>query len=106
MSRERPSDYMLRKFRREFREPCEFWTGEDGTLMSLVIARGDYAEQALSEHHAFVDETFDPTRVKERFVYRARLEEGEDFGRARVCWRCTDEPTPFPVLEYELQIPR
>lgn len=104
------SRYMMRKFRREFAEPCEFWTGEDGMLMSLVIERRPDWADAMKQHYVFHKETFDLSRGKERFVRRENMdaddrENWRDSG-SRAMWRCCDEVTPFPVVEYQLEFPR
>ena len=94
------------KFELAFSEGCEIWTGEDGTFLAIAITRRPDWAEVLSKHHVFRDEPFDPARGKERFAYRDRPEDPEAFSGQRKVWFIGDEPTEFPVIEYELQIPR
>ena len=99
-----------KEYLRLFSEPCEFWTSEDGSLLSLVILPSDNAPELLKAHHAFQNEPFDPTRIKSRHAVKEWV--GQEFfdgrsGRQKgKIWRVTDEITEFPVLEYELASPR
>lgn len=92
-------------FMRTFARPCEFWSSEDGDLMSLVIARSPNAKQLLKTHYAFQRERFDPRRLKPKYVQRewtgAEFFDGNGQRRGKI-WRPTDSVTPFPVFEYEL----
>lgn len=101
MSKYMVSKYMDRKFKEYFREVAEFWTVEDGMLMSLVIVRSPDAECLLKEHRVFKNEPFEPGRMKPKFAYRGLIE-----GWRGNVWLTGDEETPYPVFEYELQIPR
>lgn len=95
-----------------FQSGCEMWTSEDGTLVSLAIkSRDDWQEVLQREFaHIFAREAFDASRHKQRFAYREYV--GRDFfdgnsGRSKgKVWRIGDELTPFPVIEYELTVPR
>lgn len=58
------------KYLREFSEPCEFWTSEDGMLVSLAIIPGEGAIDKLKSHFAFAKQTFDKKRVKKRYAYQ------------------------------------
>lgn len=96
------SRYMNKLYKDSFEgEVCDFWTGEDGMLVSLVTKDDDEAEARLRKHYVFHKEEFDPTRMKKRFVERGRLE-----GSPGAVWLCTDIPNEFRVIEYELLYPR
>lgn len=100
------SKYLQAKFRREFREVCEMWTGEDGMLMSLTIMQTPDAEAIIKDHWVFQSsEKFDVAKLKPRFVYRDWLEDDEDWAELRKVWRVGDTPTDFPIYEYELEHP-
>lgn len=100
------SKYLDRKFKHDFSETCEMWTGEDGMLMSLTIARSENAESLLRQHSAFQQETFDAQRMKPRFVCRDYKMDEEEWSDCRVLWRVCDTPTDYPIFEYELEFSR
>ncbi len=112
-----PSRYMATKFLRDFAEPLDFWTGDDGMLMSYVVRRDVDWQKMLREHyHFFHDspinpgeivgrEAFDLGQAKERYVYRGSPEDRDDWPTRTRLWLLCDEPTPFPVIEYVLKVP-
>lgn len=77
--------------------------------MSVVIARiPDWAEILESEYeHLWCDdEKFDASRGVEKFVSYEYHRDPENFPSSRKVWRLSEEVTQFPVIEYELAIPR
>lgn len=100
----------IKLFKKVFHDPCEFWTSEDGMLLSLVIADSEGYEKRLREHWTFAREEFDPSRLKKRYAYREWVGheyfDGNSGRRSGKVWRLCDEPTEFRVIEYELKIPR
>lgn len=109
MATKQASRYMRSKFEKDFEHGMEFWTGEDGDLVSIAITRRPDWANVLNEqyHHRFESrhEKFDASRGRKRFVRRRRAEP-EEWSSCRRVWECCDEPTPFPVIEYELKFPQ
>lgn len=102
-----PSKYLERKFQKYFSRGCEFWTSEDGSLQSLVIAnREDWAEVLQFEFAHRLNGQFDPTKGKHLWTEQewagSDYFDGNSGTRAGKVWRLTDEPTPFSVIEYPL----
>lgn len=100
-----------RNFESQFRDGLEFWTSEDGSLLSIVIDNGAAWRQRLRFNHPSVweHEKFDPTRAKPGYVERvwAGLDFFDGGGQKRgKVWRIADHETPFAVMIYELQNPR
>jgi len=99
-------------FNAAFNRGAAFWTSEDGTMMSIVIARvPDWQEVLQFEYeHIFAKQPFDETRAKPKFAEREWI--GKDWfdgnsGTTRgKIWRTTEEETPYPVFEYELEFPQ
>lgn len=97
-----------RAFESFFKNGADFWSSEDGTLMALVIdRRADWAEVLQREFsHVFVNHKFHAQFMKPKFVYRHWV--GQEWfdgscGQVRgKIWTVTDEPTDFPVYEYDL----
>lgn len=102
MSEEKkPTRYMLRKFENDIGDGgCEFWTGEDGEPVSFVVKRNEDGLRVLREWLRSHDYGFEARRLKEKFAYRERTRR-EEWGSLGAVWRVGDEPTPFPVYEYQ-----
>lgn len=97
-----------KRFKKEFQAPMEFWTGEDGTLMSVAIAFSPKWVKKLREHIEIrCRQKFKTARVRKRFAFRewAEREYWYFSGTKGKVWRLGDTPTPFPVYEYELERP-
>ena len=103
---------MWKKFLREFGYGCEMWTSEDGCLISLAIVCRDDAPAILRgaySHWLQYEKPLTMDRLKRRYAYRewvgAEFFDGGTRTHGKV-WRIGDDPTPFPVYEYELETPR
>jgi hypothetical protein len=106
------SKRLWRKFTKAFEHGLAMWTSEDGTMLSItIIVRDDWKEVLQREFpHIFDKEPFDEKRGKLTFIEQEWVG-GEYFdgnsgtNRGKV-WVITDDRTPYPVINYELQIPR
>jgi hypothetical protein len=102
------SPYLRKKFFDYFNDGCEFWTSEDGSLMSLVIARRkDWAEVLQRNFEHRLNSPIDSSKGKPGFVYQEWA--GRDFFDGPGCgqrrgkvWRIADHVTPFHVIQYPL----
>ncbi len=100
------SPRMWREFTRYFQHGQGFWTSEDGNLMSFVILRVPDAMEILKREHAYDFDRYRFAPLKERYAFKEWtggefFDGGSGTNRGKV-WRCTDEPTPFPVYELEI----
>lgn len=101
-----------KRFRKEFAEGMEFWTSQDGTLMSIAVCFSPHWPKILRERVLFRNPQykFKPSRVKVRYAYREWAEseyfyfKGDKGDKGKV-WRIGTEKTPFQVYEYELEQP-
>lgn len=98
-----------KRFKKEFSDGMEFWTGEDGMLLSIAVCFTPHWPKVLRERVLARNpkHKFKPSRVKIGYAYREWLEpeffyHKGDKGKG---WRIRKQPTPFQVYEYELEQP-
>lgn len=98
-----------KRFKKEFENGMEFWTSQDGTLMNVAICFTPEWPKRLKElvEARGTKNKFKPNRVKRRYVFREWAESEYFFfkGDKGKVWTLTDEATPFPVYDYELEFP-
>lgn len=108
------SDYLKRKFEKHFSRGLAMWTSEDGTLMALAITtRIDWPKVLQFEFSHILTtegEGFESSRAKLKYAHWGWAEPGYfDGGTGRThgkVWTIDDDDSGFPVMEYELRIPR
>lgn len=97
------------RFKKEFTNGMEFWTSQDGTLLSIAICFSPHWMETLSEKVRARNprKRFKPSRIKLRYAFREWPEAGYYYfkGDRGKVWTLGDEKTPFAVYEYELEIP-
>lgn len=96
-----------KRFKKDFKNPMEFWTSEDGSLMSVAVAFSPDWPTLLREKIKSLGQKFKKSRVKSRYAYRewAEREYWYFAGDKGKVWRIGDTETPFEVYEYELETP-
>lgn len=104
---------LYKQFEKTFGNGLAMWTSEDGMLLSLaIIFRSDWREilQREFEHILTTDgEGFDESRGKPAYVewrWNSDYFDGNSGKTRGKVWMVTEERTPFPIINYELKIPR
>lgn len=97
-----------KRFLKDFREGLEFWTSEDGSLISIAIMNTEKWKDVLLANYSHRIKDFNERHARPRWASR-EWAGGEYFdgrcGRTRgKIWRLTDEVTPFGVIEYDLNM--
>ena len=98
-----------KRFKKEFENGVEFWTSQDGTLLSIAVCFSTNWPKILRERVLSRNprRRFKPSRVKIGYAYREWAEPEYFYfkGDKGKVWRIGKEKTPFQVYEYELESP-
>lgn len=98
-----------KQFKKYFTHGAEFWTSQDGMLLSVAVCFSPNWPKVLREMVKLRNPTkgFKPSRVKIGYAYKEWAEREYFYfkGDKGKVWRIGKEKTPFQVYEYELEQP-
>lgn len=99
---------LAKQFKKDFKDGLEFWTSQDGTLMSVAVCFSIDWPKRLKAAVEARGEQLKANRVKVRYAFKEWAEREYFFwkGDKGKVWRLQDTETLFQVYDYTFEIPK